>query len=386
MKLKALPLFLLSLFSIIHLKAQNYNEERARMEIIEKFKNSALEKTITVLSFEEWQALYDWTHATNTDLTKYGFDRYSKFTQSGKLYGILKLASDTITKAMFEVVIAAFNGGVVVANNNKVGMVDSIGNLAIPTQYDEIIPFSGDRGFVMKDGKYAAITYTGKLLTPFLFDNVGGFSNGVSLVIEKGRGGYIDRNGKYIAQAQFNDATQFVRGFAKIYFDKWETIYKGEATQGRRTTNVDVGYTKSIPFLLNSKGAKIFTGKDGDDIAISENAYALIGRNVYIDGDKYYFESMVDTAGRVIIPFDRKLNITALTKDWIIVKNLITGHIGVINYAGTELLKTTFSAIEPLKYNDGKLGKVFFDDNNFFYIDKNCKCIEFEGIKCPDKE
>lgn len=370
----------------MHLKAQNYNEERTRMEIIEKFRNSAEQKFIPVLSFEEWQVLHNWTNAANADLTKFGFDLYSKFTQSGKRYGIIKLPGDTITKAIFEIVNGAFNGGIVVANNNKVGMVDSSGTLVIPTQYDEIIPFNSGRGFVMKGGKYAAITYTGKLLTPFVFENVGGFSNDVALVIEKNRGGYIDRDGKYIVQPQFNEATQFFKGFAKIYFDKWETIYKGEATQGKRTTNVNVGYTKSIPFLLNKKGEKIFSGKEGDEIVVSENSYALIARGEYIDGDKQYFASLIDTTGKVIIPFDRKLNISALTKEWIIVKNPFTGYAGVINYDGSELLKTTFFAIEPLKYNGSKLAKVFFDDNTFFYVDKYCKCVEFEGVKCPDKE
>jgi hypothetical protein len=229
----------------------------------------------------------------------------------------------------------AFNGGIVVANNNKVGRLDSRGNLFIPTQYDEIIPFNGGRRFVMKDGKYAAITYTGKLLTPFIFENVGGFSNDAALVIEKKKGG-IDRDSKYIVLPQFNEATQFFKGFAKIYFDKWETIYKREATQGKRTTNVNVGYTKSIPFLLNKKGEKNFSGKDGDEIVISENSYALIARGEYIDGDKQYFASLIDTTGKVIIPFDRKFNISALKKEWIIVKNPFTGYSGVINYDGSE--------------------------------------------------
>jgi len=386
MNLKAISLLPLLTLLFVQPKAQTYDEETRRLEVVKKIRSAYQNKVLTAISFEEWQTLYNWKNSSGTDLINFGFGLYSKFTQSGKRYGLIKLPKDTITKAVFEIVNGAFNGGIVVANNNKLGMVDSTGNIVIPTQYDEVFPFNNGRGFVMKDGKYAAITYSGKLLTSFLFDQVGGFSNDAALVVVNRRQGFINQSGKYIVQPQYNDATYFFHGFARIYFDKWESAYKAEVYQGLRKTNVDVGYTKSIPFLINKRGVKVFNGKDGDRFYISENSYAIIGRNEYITGDKYYFESVIDTTGKIIIPFDRKLSVSALTKDWIIVNNPITGYFGVVNFTGKELLKTTFYGIEALQYNDGKLGKVYFDDKTFFYVDKYCGCIEYDGVKCPDKD
>lgn len=377
-------LLLVLLFSF-NINGQITREEQASLEVQKTISNSVNEKKMTILPLEKWAALHIWEMATDADLTKYGFTRYSKYTQAGKLYGIIKLPNDTITKTIFEYVIASFNKGIVVANNGKVGMIDTLGKLTIPTEYDEIIPFINNRGFVKKDNKYAAITYQGKLLTPFQFDEVGGYNDDISVVIVGGKIGYIDRNGKYILQPQFDDASHFFNGIAKVYSNKWESLYKGDAYQGNRLLNVNVGSTHKIPFLINKRGLKFFTGQYDDDIEISQNSFAIIGRYVFINGDKYYFESVVDTSGKVIVPFDKKLRIKSLTKEWIIIENSSSGNIGVVNYNGVELLKTSFVAVDPLKYNDEKLGVAYFDEKNYFYIDKNCKCIEFEGIKCPDK-
>ncbi len=386
MKFNLVFLFLLLLLEVNQLNAQNYDDETRRLEVVKKIRDARINSVLTALSFEDLETVYNWRNSAGSDLTKFGFDLYSKFTQSGKRYGLIKLPKDTITKVSFELVNGAFSGGIVVANNNKVGMVDSSGNLVIPTQYDEIIPFVNDRGFVMKDRKYAAITYSGKFLTPFLFDQVGGFSNNAALVVVNKKLGFIDQNGKYIIQPQFNDATYFFHGFARIYFDKWESAYKAEVYQGLRKTNVDVGYTKSIPFLINKRGQKVFSGRDNDRIYISENSYAVIGRNNYINGDKYYFETVIDTTGRIIVSFDRKLGVSALSKDWIIVRNPFTGYFGVFNFDGKELIKPTFWGVEALQFKEGKLGKVYFDEKIFFYVDKNCNCVEFDNVKCPEKD
>jgi hypothetical protein len=385
MTLKNFALVVFSLFISTKLHAQDYDTDRLRMETIRKMIDESRRKAILNLTFDEWGAVYTWKNNLGSDLREFGFDLYSKFTQFGKRYGIIKLPNDTITKANYELVNAVFNGGVIVANNNKLGMIDSMGKLAIPTEYDEIFPFINGRGFVLKNKKYAAATYAGKIITPFVFDQVSIFSDDAAIVGIGGRVGYINSDGNYISQPQYNNGTFFFNGFAKVFSDRWETLLKNEKLTNPRKPNVTVGFTKSIPFLINKKGSKIFTGESMDNFSISGNSFATIGRNFYIDGSKYYFESVIDTTGKIIVQFDRKLQIADFTNDWIIVTNPISGYSGVIGLEGKTLLPTSFYRIEALQYQEKTLGRAYFDKDIYYYIDKNCNCIEFENIKCPEK-
>lgn len=324
-------------------------------------------------SSERWSSLKD-----------HGYNSYRKITMSGEQFGILKVSTtgelDTITKAIFDQWNYAAECGILVSSNNKKGVIDSTGKFIIPTQYDDILPIIDGRCFVKNGEKYALASSSGKLLTQFIFDDVYNFEGGIARVIINNKNGYIDLNGKYIVQPQFNDATDFSYGFAKVFYDKWETIYKGEAYQGLRTTNVNVGYTKSIPFIINKKGVKIFAAKEGDNIGIIENGYVEI--------DRPGKSTMIDTSGKVIVPFDKQLLIVNLTKNWIVVRNMNDqGKYGILDYRGKELLKPAFWGFDKLQYNGGKLGKAYYNDkNDFFYIDKNCNCVEFNNVKCPDKD
>jgi hypothetical protein len=69
-----------------------------------------------------------------------------------------------------------------------------------------------------------------------------------------------------------------------------------------------------------------------------------------------------------------------------VISNSCKENCGVLNFEGKELLKPTFWGVEALQFNEGKLGKVYFDENTFFYVDKNCNCVEFDNVKCPEKE
>lgn len=384
--IKVLWLFICLTQSIALLRAQDLSSMQKRLEATQKVVFARENRLQAQLEFEEYDALYAGNSYFSDDLSQFGFALYERFTQSGRKYGIIKLPTDTITKAIFENINGAFRRAVVVSNNNKLGMIDSTGKLVIPTQYDEITSLINDRCFVKQNGKYALATYTGKILTPFLYDAVDGFFSGICAVTLNKRVGFIDENGKLISEPQFNNATRFYNGFSRIYYDKWETVYKAQIIQNRKPGTVTVGYTKSIPFLINTKGTKVFSGKSGDAIYISTNHFAVIGRNEIIDGNKYYLETVIDTLGNTLLSIDRKLNVYAFSNEWIIVQNPFTQLFGTTDLKGKDLLKTSFVDIESLKYNNNSLGKAYITKENFFYIDKNCKCVEFDGVKCPDKD
>lgn len=370
--------------SVIAIAFTSYgqSDDVLKAETVTKMIKFRQQKLLLKLSIEEW--LTTATSWVSQDYTTFGY--YEKYTMSGKKFGIIKLPADTLTKALYQDVYGEFGYGVAVGNSSKLGFVDSTGKLVVPTEYDEIMCFDDRNGFVKKNNKIALVSYTGKILTPFIFDEVDGFYDNVSWVMIKGKQGYIDRSGNYVSPCQFNKASSFVNGFAKIYYDKWEQIEKLTYYQGFKEKTVNVGYTKSIPFILNAKGQKIFAGKDGDIIMVSEDSNAVIGRNIYINKDPFYVESVIDRNGKVIIPFDRKVTIHGITKDWFIVYDPFSHLYGVYNKSGKELLKPTFYTIQPIQYNDDKLGAAFFDEENFFYMDKNCKCVKFDDVDCPEKD
>ncbi len=58
--------------------------------------------------------------------------------------------------------------------------------------------------------------------------------------------------------------------------------------------------------------------------------------------------------------------------------------VGIVDFNGTVLLKPNFKTITNYEFNDGEQAKVFLPDGQFFYIDKQVKCVEYDGIKCPE--
>ncbi len=358
-----------------------------QMELAQQVKYERENGFLGLRSFKLWQTyFYLSSYDYSEDLSKFDFDLYERITTSGRRYGLIKHKTDTITKAVFDLIHGAFQSGVVVSSNGKLGFVDTSGKLILPFEFEEIKIFDFKNGFVKKGGKYALANYNGKLLTQFVFDEAAGFSDDICLVMVGNRQGYINRLGQYIIQPQFNNGTHFFGGFARIYYDKWEQIEKGHIYQGKRSTNVSIGYTQSIPFLINKRGAKVFAGEDGDEIAISELGMALITRAFYENGDKYWRQMIIDTLGREIIGFNRNLMIGGINKNWILVWNPQTRLIGLTDLKGKEILKPSFTNISPMSFNEGKLAKAYFDKDNFMYIDKNGRCTPFDGVVCPPAE
>jgi len=386
--LKLNAVILTSLISLTVLKshAQDVNE-MDKMELVKQVMYERDNGLSPTRSFKLWQtSFYLNSYSWSDDLSQFDFDLYEKITMSGRRYGLIKHKTDTLTKALFELVHGAFKCGIVVSSNSKLGFVDTSGKLIVPMEFDEIKTFDFQNGFVRKNGKFALVNSSGKVLTPYLFDDVAGFSDDICLVAIGNKYGYINRLGQNIVTPQFNNATHFFNGFAKIYFDKWEQIEKLRLTQGRRTANVNIGYTQSVPFLINKKGLKVFTGEDGDDISISDKGFALIGRYFYNDGDKFWRQSVIDINGKEVISFQRNYWVKGFMNDWIIVMNPQTKLLGLVDFKGKELLKPSFVEITPLVFKDNTLAKAFFDKNNFMFVDKDGKCISFDGVACPPVE
>ena len=329
---------------------------------------------------------------SSPDVADFGYKTYEKYTSSGKKLGIIRLSNDTITKAKYEIVSGAFKSGIVVSSNGKSGFVDTTGKLVVPIQYDAFRDFDNKTGFVMNNGKYALVDYAGKFLTGFIFDGTSSFFENICKVLVNGKLGYINRTGQYVIQPTYTfnkknkEPSDYFYGFAVLYSNVFDLMRKEQTVINRKTVDVNLGLEKIAPILINKSGIKIFTGKGDDDISISENGYATIGRNIYNNGSHYFEQQLIDNNGKIIIPFDRDLWISDISKDWIIVQSVTTKNIGLVNFKGGEIIKPTFSFITGLMFRNNDLAQAYFDDDHFMYIDKSGKCVAYDGVACPEKE
>ncbi|MFP5040294.1 WG repeat-containing protein [Parasediminibacterium sp. JCM 36343] len=377
------------LFSQIAKAQYDYDFSTSQKDIDDQLTKEKESGALSLWKIAQWtNYLILNKHRFTTNLGDFGFDYYEKYTTSGKKYGIIKLPKDTITKAKFEIISGAYECGVVVSTTDKTGIVDTTGKLAVPIEFDNVKSFDFKTGYVKRNGKLALISFSGKLLTGFLFDMASEFSDGVCQVVINGKAGFIDRNGQYLIQPQYTGLTDFFYGFAVSGKEQWKQISKEEAIVGRnKTVGVNLGYSYTRLTIINKKGVKIYIGDENDDdVSICSNGLAVISKEVRSNGRTLLQEQLIDNEGKALIPYNKGLWVIAITKDWVIVKSSGTNGIGITNLKGIEILKPTLYNITGLVFRGNELAKAYFDEENFMYIDKSGKCVNYDGIACPTKD
>ena len=126
-------------------------------------------------------------------------------------YGFLNRELKKITEATFEKEPFFLNKRGLVTLNNRIGYIDSKGNIIIPCIYDEAELFYNDQAVVAKENKYGTIDKSGKVVIPFKYDMLGGagFENNIMPAKKEGRWGIINSQGKVLVDFIFDDANIF---------------------------------------------------------------------------------------------------------------------------------------------------------------------------------
>ncbi len=110
---------------------------------------------------------------------------------------------------------------------NKYGLLDSTGKVAVPVIYDDLVYFSEGLAKVFLKGKNGFINIAKKLVIPMKYEGANNFSEGLAAVAENGKWGFIDRKGQWVIPAQYEDAGSFSEGFAGVkQKGKWGVIDK----------------------------------------------------------------------------------------------------------------------------------------------------------------
>lgn len=290
----------------------------------------------------------------------------------------LSIEQDLKEKMILPVKVPTMSGGIKWAFNNEKG------ERIVDAKYDGVSGFIGGYSMVQLGKKIGFIDETGREICPVKYDFANKFVNGFAQVGKidystrnKKRKmqlyGFINEQGQEITHLQYGMATKdFTKsGLAVVSYD----IYN------------DLGNVVDTKFgVINGKGKLIISY----DLPYKEFSFIKDGYIIAKNNSQY---DLFDLNGT-------KINKTNCYGIWLIPKNVQTMFIvkvkvntsgnwvekyGVMNSKGEMVLKPNFSNITRFDYNEGKLARVYFNNEMYFYIDKGGNCVEFEGVLCPEE-
>ena len=315
------------------------------------------------------------------------YKKTEKNTLEGTKYGILDTKDNKqIIPNIYSEIANYTRGKFVAVKNEKVGVIDSLNTTIIPFQYSNITEFIDDRIFVILNNKYAMADENGKILTKFLYDEVLGYSDGIIRVSIKNKIGYIDKQGNTIIGCKLNEGYDCYGNFIVTYTSNWTSLgytYVQKDFFGRVINTKDVGMSGKFPVIFDKKGRVLYKGSTDEKINITPNRKITIVEKYIGSGVRSY--KIINLDGKIILNYEDEISLE-IGKEWVkIAKNTENGwRYGIINFDGIEILKPNFKDISNYEFKKGELAKVKFMNDDYFYIDKNAKCIEFENKVCPE--
>ena len=276
------------------------------------------------------------------------------------------------------------NGYVTYINNNgKYGVVDKLGKVVIPFEYDYICDFKEGLAGVIKDGKLGFVDNSNKVIIPFNYNlesyEIGehnfGFSEGLAAVEKDGRYGYIDKSNNVVIPF--------------IYSYEIDGFHGGIAC-------VDIGCIDSTGTIVQPYlGEHLINGIymcSYDDKEILFNKAGIIGKfsNIYYSPGNYLITVKKDNkygafnlTGKVLAP----CIYTSLTchDDLFTVKD-DNGRYGAFDYTGKVLLPCTYTS---LVYYQNVL-RAIDDNGKYLYFNRTGKMIissddDVDQISCSEE-
>lgn len=105
-----------------------------------------------------------------------------------------------------------------IIKDNKKGLMDSVGKIIVPCEYDMIVGAFNDLGLarVVKKGKVGFVNTNGNLVIECMYQNAGDFKEGLLSVRLNGKWGYIDANGKTIIPHIYHNGSSFKEGVVSL--------------------------------------------------------------------------------------------------------------------------------------------------------------------------
>ena len=320
----------------------------------------------------------------STFAQKERYKKTEKNTLEGTKFGMLDVKENKqIIPNIYSQIGDYTIGKFVAVLNKKAGLIDSLNTVIIPFQYTTISDFFEDRIFLTQNQKCAMANEKGTILTKFEFDEILGYEDGIVRISKNNKIGYLDKSGKTIIQPQFNEAYDCSGNFILAYTSSWKSLdytYVQKDYYGNVINTKDIGMSGKLPIIFNKKGIIIYKGQfDEKILGITPNKKLIISDRYLQLGTRE--SKIIDSNGKIVYQL-KSQNSPTIEKEWI--KIISETGVGIIDFDGKILLKPNFKQITDYSFRNNELAKVKFNNDDFFYIDKNAKCVEFENKTCPE--
>ena len=267
--------------------------------------------------------------------------------------GLIDTLGNVIVPAIYNEIRIIHENRVAVKQGSKWGFCDMQGNEVIPCKYDKVQDFSEGLAAFKKDRRWGFLDVNGGVVIKNTYKKVGNFKENLAPILVKYDYQYIDKTGKIVITNTFDNACDFENGVARVQIEK----YWGLIDLNGNFIYKPAKYLKIFPFdenglavaqmgnnnrfyaIINQKGEKL-TSKKYDKIRSFNNDLAAVkGNNGYgfinLQGDE-----IIKTEFNNVGDFSEK--IAAVQKD---------GKWGYINTSGAFIIKPNFS--KALAFQDG---------------------------------
>jgi len=107
----------------------------------------------------------------------------------------------------------------------KCGVVNALGDVILPFQYDEVTDFRNGRAQVRKGEKWGYVNAEGKSIVPVKYNHISPFINGFAVVILEGKYGLISEAGQEVIPLNYERLSFVKRGVVRVQQgEKWGAL------------------------------------------------------------------------------------------------------------------------------------------------------------------
>ncbi|WP_341905582.1 WG repeat-containing protein [Fluviicola taffensis] len=123
--------------------------------------------------------------------------------------------------------LLSLEDGLIIGSQNldkKFGLVDTLGRIIIPFEYDEMFAPTESLFLTKLNGKYGFINKKNHVVIDHKFTYAAPFSEGLAAASKSNLIGFIDRKGDFEIKERFTSADDFQYGYAQVFFHNQTSV------------------------------------------------------------------------------------------------------------------------------------------------------------------
>jgi hypothetical protein len=134
----------------------------------------------------------------------YSFDYI--FLKKDSLFGFIDATGKTLIPFKYKDIIDYNDGRAIVSDGNKLGVVDTLGQIFLAFEYDRIYEMN-NKYRITKNNKSGIANLSGIIIIPCEYELIGKYADGIAYARKEGKCGYIDSIGNHIVPFEFENIT-----------------------------------------------------------------------------------------------------------------------------------------------------------------------------------